>query len=168
LDLNSQEDSKQKISWTSFTDDAPTETLDSSQSTSTKKQHNPRQRSSKDNTAFTFESSDAEPLQPKIQKTTVLANRTDDVDGNTLTCVRRTSSLISNRLEMKKDIPVIPDLEEVQEEEIQLAIAAPPTVNETHLQSLGELENDLNDQLGFTPQVILSFIYRKTFLTDIL
>ena len=80
MEISSQ-DSKQKMGWNSFTEDSttPTETLVDNES-NIKKQINPRQRSS-NTTAFSDNSNGFEPLQPKIQKTTVLASGTNDTDG---------------------------------------------------------------------------------------
>ena len=50
-------------------------------------------------------------------------------------------------------IPIIPDLADVQDEEIITTIAAPPTIKTNRVQTITELENDLHDQMGISAQV---------------
>ncbi|XP_068108302.1 intraflagellar transport protein 43 homolog isoform X2 [Hyperolius riggenbachi] len=47
------------------------------------------------------------------------------------------------------DIPVIPDLEEVQEEELALQVAAPPSVQVNRVMTYRDLDNDLMRHAAF-------------------
>ena len=54
-----------------------------------------------------------------------------------------TSLSFSVNLICLPDIPVIPDLDEVQEEDMVTQVAAPPTVQVNRVQTYRELDNDL-------------------------
>jgi hypothetical protein len=48
---------------------------------------------------------------------------------------------------------MIPDLADLEDEEVIATVAAPPSVNVNRIQTISELESDLHDQLGVTAQV---------------
>eukprot|EP01137_Pigoraptor_chileana_P016475 Opistho-2@5918 len=59
----------------------------------------------------------------------------------------------SRRSDDKRDsddeMPVIPDLEQVQEEDLSTQIAAPPSVKMSRMATIRELDSDLSQQFGF-------------------
>ncbi|KAJ6661256.1 hypothetical protein lerEdw1_015393 [Lerista edwardsae] len=52
-------------------------------------------------------------------------------------------------LSCREDIPVIPDLEEVQEEDFAMQVAAPPSVQVNRVLTYRDLDNDLMKYAAF-------------------
>ncbi|XP_053553080.1 intraflagellar transport protein 43 homolog [Bombina bombina] len=81
----------------------------------------------------------------------------DDSSGPIKSGKRGTDDVEDSRLKQQSlddsddsgDIPVIPDLEEVQEEELALQIAAPPSVQVNRVMTYRDLDNDLMRHAAF-------------------
>ncbi|KAM4690011.1 intraflagellar transport protein 43 homolog [Rhinophrynus dorsalis] len=81
----------------------------------------------------------------------------DDSSGPSKSGKRGTDDIEDSRLKQQsleesdegEDIPVIPDLEDVQEEDLALQVAAPPSVQVNRVMTYRDLDNDLMRHAAF-------------------
>ncbi|KAM9294007.1 intraflagellar transport protein 43 homolog [Gastrophryne carolinensis] len=81
----------------------------------------------------------------------------DDSSGTSRTGKRGSEDVEDSRLRQQSvedsddgaDIPVIPDLEEVQEEDLALQVAAPPSIQVNRVMTYRDLDNDLMKHAAF-------------------
>uniref|UniRef100_A0A673TH45 Intraflagellar transport 43 n=2 Tax=Suricata suricatta TaxID=37032 RepID=A0A673TH45_SURSU len=67
-----------------------------------------------------------------------------------------------DRSDDEGDIPVIPDLEEVQEEDFALQVAAPPSIQVNRVMTYRDLDNDLMKYSAFQTLVSVPLLHRGT------
>ncbi|XP_069805847.1 intraflagellar transport protein 43 homolog isoform X1 [Dendropsophus ebraccatus] len=81
----------------------------------------------------------------------------DELSGTSKTGKRGTEDMEDSRLRQRSlddsdeggDIPVIPDLEDVQEEDLALQVALPPSVQVNRVMTYRDLDNDLMRHAAF-------------------
>lgn len=80
-----------------------------------------------------------------------------DDDNDARDVEKRTTT---NKLSSGDDdtIPIIPDLEQVQEEEMAITVAMPPQLQLNNIQTIAEIEADLVETMGVGGMVIFELL----------